>query len=91
MYRGCAYFVVLGRMIFKYTSFPPELPVVLVRPYVQTRSHIVPVSLSTNVAFSTDIIECAVMTCDHLAFVHCVFYSHSYCFEHFIENPHLHL
>ena len=25
------------------------------------------------VAFSTDIIECAVMTCDHLAFLHCVF------------------
>ena len=24
-----------------------------------------------DVAFSNDIIECAVMTCDHLAFLHC--------------------
>ena len=44
-----------------------------------------------DVAFSNDIIECAVVTCDHLAFLHCAFCSHSYCFEHFIESPHLHL
>ena len=44
-----------------------------------------------DVAFSIDIIECAVMTCDHFAFLHCAFCSHSYCFEHFIESPHLHL
>ena len=44
-----------------------------------------------DVAFSIDIIECAVMTCDHFAFLHCAFFSHSYCFEHFIESPHLHL
>ena len=42
-----------------------------------------------DVAFSTDTIECAVMTCDHLALLHCTFCSHSYCFEHFIENPHI--
>ena len=40
----------------------------------------------TDVAFSIDIIECAVMTCDH-----CSFCSHSYCFEHFTESSHLHL
>ena len=40
-----------------------------------------------DVAFSTDIVECAVMTCDHLAFLHCAICSHSYCFEHFIESP----
>ena len=39
-----------------------------------------------DVAFSIDIIECALMTCDH-----CAFCSHSYCFEHFTESPHLHL
>ena len=39
-----------------------------------------------DVAFSIDIIECAVMTCDHSAFC-----SHSYFFEHFTESPHLHL
>ena len=44
-----------------------------------------------DVAFNTDIIECAVMTCDRLAFLHCAFCSHSYCFEHFTESPHLHL
>ena len=44
-----------------------------------------------NVAFSTDIIECAVMTCDHFAILHCVFCSHSYCFEHFIEKPQLYI
>ena len=26
-----------------------------------------------EVAFNNDIIECAVMTCDHLAFLHCAF------------------
>ena len=41
-----------------------------------------------DVAFSNDI-ECAVMTFDHLAFLHCEFCSHSYCFEHFSESPHL--
>ena len=45
----------------------------------------------TDVVFSTDIIECAVMTSDHLAFFQCSFCSHSYCFEHYIETPHLHL
>ena len=30
-----------------------------------------------DVAFSTDIIQCAVMTCDHFAFLHCAFCSHS--------------
>ena len=44
-----------------------------------------------DVAFSADIIEGAVMTCDHFAFLHFVFCSHSYCFEHFTESPHLHL
>ena len=44
-----------------------------------------------NVAFSTDIIECAVMTCDHLSLLHCAFSSHSYCFERFTESPHLYL
>ena len=44
-----------------------------------------------DVAFSNVIIECAGMTCDHLAFLHCAFCSHSYCFEHFTESPHLHL
>ena len=44
-----------------------------------------------DVAFSFDIIECAVMACDHFAFLHCVFCSHSYCFEHFTGSPHLHL
>ena len=43
-----------------------------------------------NVAFSIDIIECAVMTCELFAFPHCAFFSHSYCFEHFTESPHLH-
>ena len=42
-----------------------------------------------DVAFSNDIIECAVMTYDHLAFLHCAFCSHSYYFEHFIQSPHL--
>ena len=28
-----------------------------------------------KVGFSIDIIECAVMTCDHLAFLHCAFCS----------------
>ena len=41
-----------------------------------------------DVAFSTDIIECVVMTYDHLAFLHCAFCSHLYCFEHFIESSH---
>ena len=45
----------------------------------------------TDVVFSIDIIECAVMTCDYFAFLHCAFCSHSYCFEHFIESPHFHL
>ena len=45
----------------------------------------------TDEAFNTNIIECAIMTCDQLAFLHCAFYTHSYCFEHFIESPHLHL
>ena len=44
-----------------------------------------------DVAFSNDIIECTVMICDHLAFLHCAFYCHSYCFKHFIGSPHLHL
>ena len=44
-----------------------------------------------DTAFSNDIIECAVMICDHLAFLHCAFCSHSYSFENFIESPHLHL
>ena len=44
-----------------------------------------------DVAFSTDIIECGVMTCDHFALLHCAFCCHSYCFNHFIESPHLHL
>ena len=43
-----------------------------------------------DVAFSTDIIEYAVMTCDHLAFLDCAFCSHSNCIQHFIESPHLH-
>ena len=47
--RGWAYFVVSVGMIFKYTSFPERLPVVLVHPYVQTRSHKLLVNLSTNV------------------------------------------
>ena len=37
-----------------------------------------------DVTFSVDIIKCAVMTCDHFAFLHCAFCNHSYCFEHFI-------
>ena len=45
----------------------------------------------TDMAFSIDIIECSVMTCDHFAFLHCAFCSHLYCFEHFTESPHLHL
>ena len=44
-----------------------------------------------DVAFSTDITECAVMTCIHFAFFNCAFCSHSYCFGHFTERPHLHL
>ena len=44
-----------------------------------------------DVAFSNDIIECAVMTCDHFAFLHCAFCSLSYCFERFPECLHLHL
>ena len=44
-----------------------------------------------DVVFSFDIIECAVMTCDNFVFLHCAFCSHSYCFEHFTESPHLHL
>ena len=44
-----------------------------------------------GVAFSIDIIECAVMRCDHLACFHCEFCNHSYCFEHFTESRHLHL
>ena len=40
-----------------------------------------------DVAFSIDIIECAVMTCDHFDFLHSAFCSHSYCFEHFTESP----
>ena len=43
-----------------------------------------------GVALSIDIIKCAVMTCDHFAFLHYEFCSHSYCFEHFTESPHLH-
>ena len=42
-----------------------------------------------DVVFSTDMIECAVMTCDHLAFLHCAVCSHSYCFEHFTESPNI--
>ena len=44
-----------------------------------------------DVAFSIDNIECAIMTCDHFAFLHCAFCSHSYYFQHFTGNPHLHL
>ena len=44
-----------------------------------------------DVAFSIDIIGCAVMACDHIAFIFCAFYSHSYCFENFTQSPHLHL
>ena len=44
-----------------------------------------------DMAFCIDIIECAVMICDHFAFLHCAFCSHSLCFEHCSENPHLHL
>ena len=44
-----------------------------------------------DVAFSIHIIDCAVMTYDHFAFLHCAFCSHSDCFEHFTESPHLHL
>ena len=44
-----------------------------------------------DVAFSIDIIKCAVMTCDHFALLHCAFCSHSYCFENFTESPHLYL
>ena len=44
-----------------------------------------------DLAFRIDIIECEVMTCDYFALLHCAFYSHSYCFEHFTESPHLHL
>ena len=44
-----------------------------------------------DMKFSTNIIQCSVMACDHLAFLNCEFCSHSYCFEHFIESPHLHL
>ena len=44
--KRCVYFVVLGGMIVKSTYFPP---VVLVHPYVHTRSHKVLVNLSTNV------------------------------------------
>ena len=44
-----------------------------------------------DVAFSIDVIECAAMTCDHFAFLHCAFCTHSYCFDHFTESPHLHL
>ena len=41
-----------------------------------------------DVVFRTDIIECAVMTCDRLAFCfHCAFCTHSYYFEHFTESP----
>ena len=53
-----------------------------------------PVDNSTSVndvVFSIDILECAVMTCDHFAFLHCAFCSHLYCFQHFIESPHLYL
>ena len=48
-----------------------------------------PVDNFIDVAFSIDIIECAVMTCDHFAFLHCAFCSHSYCFEHFTEKSSL--
>ena len=44
-----------------------------------------------NLEFSIDIIECAVVTCDHFPFLHCAFCSHSYGFENFTESPHLHL
>ena len=44
-----------------------------------------------DVAFSIGIIECEVMECDHFAFLHCAFCSHSYCFEHFTVSPHLDL
>ena len=39
--RSCAYFVVLGGMIFKCTAFPSKASssIVLVHPYVQIRSH----------------------------------------------------
>ena len=43
------YFVGLGGMIFKSTSFLQSLPVVLVHHYVKTRSHKLLVNLSTNV------------------------------------------
>ena len=48
---GRAYFVVLGGMIFKSTSFPPEASSssLLFHPYVQTTSHKVLVNLSTLV------------------------------------------
>ena len=44
-----------------------------------------------DVEFSIDIIECAVMTINHIAFLHCAFCSHSYCFENFTERSHFHL
>ena len=44
-----------------------------------------------DMTFSIDIIECAVMIYDHLAFLHCAFCSDSHCFEHFIASPHLNL
>ena len=35
-----------------------------------------------DVTFNIDIIECAVITSDHFAFLLCTFCSHSYRFEH---------
>ena len=44
-----------------------------------------------DVSFINNIIECSVMTRDHLAFLQCAFCSHSYCFEYFIVSPHLYI
>ena len=43
-----------------------------------------------DMAVSIDVLECAVMACDHFAFLYFAFCSHSYCFEHFTKSPHLH-
>ena len=47
--RGCAYFIVLGGMIFKSTSFPPKASSSTCSPYVQTGSHKFLAKLSINV------------------------------------------
>ena len=47
--RDCALFLVLGEMIKNLHLFLQRLPVVLVHPYIQRKSHKVLVNLSTNV------------------------------------------